>query len=265
MMVGTRRLTVAVAAGLALADASIVTLALPPILDRLHTTVFGVAAVIGVYTLVLAATLPGAAALVRRRGAWSVGAGGALTMALASIACGAAGTLALLLAARAVQAAGAAALLAAAFPLVRGRGDGERLWLAVSVFGTATGPALGGLLTQLLDWRAIFFAQAPVAFAGAAACAGGRTLVMPGALRRPWPSPRRGAALALLAASLTAVLFLLVLLLVAGWALSPLAAALTVSVLPATAVLAHALAHRIPGGEPARAPLGCLLLAAGTA
>ena len=45
----------ALAAGIALADGSIVTLALPEILQDLDTTVEGVAAVIGVYTVVLAA------------------------------------------------------------------------------------------------------------------------------------------------------------------------------------------------------------------
>ena len=48
---------IAIAAGLALADASVVTLALPDLLVDLHTTVEGVAAVIGVYTIVLAITL----------------------------------------------------------------------------------------------------------------------------------------------------------------------------------------------------------------
>ena len=55
----------AVAAGLGLADASIVTLALPDILSDLDTTVEGVAAVIGVYTVVLAALLVPAERLAR--------------------------------------------------------------------------------------------------------------------------------------------------------------------------------------------------------
>ena len=52
-----RHILLAVAAGLALADASIVTLALPQLLHELDTTVEGVASVLGVYTVVLAATL----------------------------------------------------------------------------------------------------------------------------------------------------------------------------------------------------------------
>jgi phosphopantothenoylcysteine decarboxylase/phosphopantothenate--cysteine ligase len=60
-MKGLRRALVALAAGLALADASIVALALPPILAEMDTTITGVAAIIGVYALVLALALPAAA------------------------------------------------------------------------------------------------------------------------------------------------------------------------------------------------------------
>ena len=53
-MAGLRRALVAIAAALALADASIVALALPPILVEFDTTITGAAAIIGVYALVLA-------------------------------------------------------------------------------------------------------------------------------------------------------------------------------------------------------------------
>ena len=55
--VRVRTILIAIAAGLALADASIVTLALPELLSELDTTVQGVAAVLGVYTVVLAVAL----------------------------------------------------------------------------------------------------------------------------------------------------------------------------------------------------------------
>ncbi|MGH2948468.1 MAG: hypothetical protein ACRDPC_19785, partial [Solirubrobacteraceae bacterium] len=58
----------ALAVALALADASIVTLALPPILGELDVSVEGVAAVLGSYTLALALALPAAAWLRRRVG-----------------------------------------------------------------------------------------------------------------------------------------------------------------------------------------------------
>jgi len=119
----------ALAAGVALADGSIVTLGLPQILDDLDTTVEGVAAVIGVYTVVLAvALLP----LERAASAFSVralGAGGLGLMALASVACALASGLTVLLVARGAQALGGAAGLVAVFPILGGgEGPGRRLW-----------------------------------------------------------------------------------------------------------------------------------------
>src|SRR3954468_19868615 len=83
-------LILAVSAGLALADASIVALALPALLRELDTTVEGVAAVLGVYVLVLALALPGAAVLERRHGAARVGSAGLALFGAASILCAAA-------------------------------------------------------------------------------------------------------------------------------------------------------------------------------
>nr|MBA3263157.1 MFS transporter [Thermoleophilaceae bacterium] len=95
-----RRALIAIAAGLALADASVVTLALPQLLLELDTTVEGVAAVIGVYTAVLALGLPLSAALHSR----ATGVAGALLFAAASIGCASSNSLELLLVMRALQA-----------------------------------------------------------------------------------------------------------------------------------------------------------------
>src|ERR687897_589423 len=84
---GVRRALIAIAAGLALADAAVVILALPPLLIELDTTVEGVAAVIGVYTAVLALALPLAAWLRPRVGDRVLGAGGFPVFAVASAPC----------------------------------------------------------------------------------------------------------------------------------------------------------------------------------
>jgi hypothetical protein len=240
------------AAGLALADASIVTLGLPPIIDELNGSVQQAAAVLGSYTLVLAVTLPLAA---RSRGSWrELAMGGALVFAVASLVCGLAGSLGLLLAARSVQAAGAAALL------VGGGGSGRRAWSAAAIFGFAAGPALGGLLTQAIDWRAIFLVQVPVALVAAAAAwrSPRRARAFRAAARPSWPLGP-AIALALLSAALVGVLFLLVLMLVTGWAVTPLAAAAAVSVLPVAALTAS----RVGGPPRVRAATGALLVAGG--
>jgi predicted MFS family arabinose efflux permease len=261
------RLVVAVAAALALADASIVTLALPRLLTEFDATVEGVAAVIGVYTIVLALGLLPAEALRRRTGGGPLGAFGLVVFAAACLGCAAAPSLEALLALRALQAVGGAAALVAAFELLDAgapSSPGRGLWNAAAIGGLAAGPALGGILTQALDWRAIFAAQIPLAVAGAAVFVRGRTRVAgppPAARRGQRPAARRAMlALALASAALTAVLFLLVLLLVAGWNLSPIGAAVTVSVLP----LAALAASRAHGDARARAATGCLLIAAGT-
>jgi predicted MFS family arabinose efflux permease len=259
-----QRLLLAVAAGLALADASIVTLALPRLLSDLHATVEGVAAVIGVYTVVLAAALMPAERLRRRVGSADLGAGGLVLFAAACAGCAAAGSLELLLLLRAVQALGAAAALVAAFDLLdAGRQDapGRRLWTAAAVVGFASGPAIGGLLTQVFDWRAIFIVQVPVGVAGAFAARASAAPATPEPPQDEAPLERGPAiALALLSAALTAVLFLLVLLLVAGWNEEPAVAALAVSVLPLAA-----LATRNAEGNPRMlAATGCVLVAAGT-
>ena len=163
-MGGTRRALVAVAAGLALADASIVALALPPILAEMHTTITGVAAVIGVYALVLAAAIwPASRVRVGPVGLRALrgGVAGLRRRRLARCAArlprraggGRRGG-----ADRGVRAAG------------RGRVPiGRRLWLGAALIGTAAGPAIGGALTEAFDWRAIFIVQAPIALAAAAA------------------------------------------------------------------------------------------------
>jgi MFS family permease len=264
-------LAVAVAAGIALADASIVTLGLPSILVELNATVEGVALVLGVYTAVLAITLLPAAALARRIGDAHIGAAGMALFCVASLGCGASDSLGLLLVLRGVQAIGAAGALVACFHLLAGGtpGPGRRMWVAASVFGIAVGPALGGALTQAFSWRAIFLAQAPIVLPGLVvawrvarteSAAEVKREDLADLERGDSPLPIRPAiALALLSASLTAVIFLVVLLLVSGWSIEPLAAALAVSVLPVAALISS----RLPGGAESRAVAGCLLVSGG--
>ena len=256
-----RAYVLAIAAGLGLADASIVTLALPNLLRDLDTTVEGVAAVIGVYTVVLAITLIPFERAASAFSVRAVGAGGFALFAVASAACAGADDLTGLLVARCAQAVGAAAGLATVFDLLGGAGPGRRLWLGAAVFATALGPAAGGALTEAFNWRAIFVFQVPVAAAGAIA-------VLAGPARAPTPpeperperfAPRPALALALVSAALAAVLFLLVLLLVAGWSVTPLSAAAAVTVIP-VAALAGA---RLRGDPRTRAAAGCALVGGG--
>ena len=259
-----RSLVLAVAAGLVLADASIVTLALPDVLRELDTTVEGVAAVIGVYTIVLAVALLPAERIARHAGPARTAGAGFLIFAIASLACGLAGSLGFLLVARGVQAVGGAAALLGVFALLVGGGGDHartrRLWLGVAVLSTAIGPALGGALTEVFSWEAIFLAQVPVALAAAALCLQRADETFIAWEPRPFPLgrdvARAGIALALISAALTAVLFLLVLLLVAGWNVTPLRAALAVTVIPLGALLGA----RVEGDAQTKAAAGLSLI-----
>jgi predicted MFS family arabinose efflux permease len=253
---------VAIAAGLALADASIVTLALPDLLTDLHTTIEGVAAVIGVYTVVLALALIPAWHLAQHVGYRTIGIAGFALFAAASVVCAESDTLTTLLVGRGLQAVGGAAGLVAAFALMHtGDQPQRRLWLAAAVLSTAVGPALGGLLTQLFDWQAIFEAQVPLALVGVVACILEPPVpAEPQAAERVRPKFSPAAALAFVSAALTGVLFLLILLLIAGWNVEPIAAAAVVTALPIGALGGS----QIRGGSATtRAAAGCLLVAGG--
>jgi hypothetical protein len=259
-MTRRRSAAAAVGAGLALADASVVVLALPPILTEFDASVQAAVAVIGAYTLALAVAVPITMSFHRRHRDAPLAALGMLGFALAGAGCGVAGAIAPLVALRAAQGAAAAVVLVGAFELLGAGGAGSagrRAWVAAAVFGAAIGPALGGALTVLLDWRAIFLVQAPVVAAAAVACWEPARAGAPAAGRAPVTAT--AVCLALLSAALTGVLFLAVLLLIFGWGLSPLAAAAVVSVLP----LAALLGTRLPGDHAARAIVGSALVGIG--
>src|SRR4029079_8402219 len=77
---------------------------------------------------------------------------------------------------------------------------------------------------------------------------------------RPLPDSGPAIALALVSAALTGVLFLLILLLVAGWNVAPLAAAAAVTGLPVGALIGSRATR---GGAVSRSAAGCLLVGAG--
>jgi len=87
----------------------------------------------------------------------------------------AAGGLEELVGSRIVQAVGSsmtmangAAIVAASFPPSQ-RGTGLGIMVATVGAGFACGPVLGGVLVEVLDWRAIFWTRAPLGLVGAAA------------------------------------------------------------------------------------------------
>ena len=114
--------------------------------------------------------------------------GGLVVFTVASLASALAGSAAALFAARAAQGAGAALLSPAALSILvttfregRERTAALGAWGAVGGAGAAVGVLLGGALTELVDWRAIFFINLPIGLALAA----GALHVVPADATRP--------------------------------------------------------------------------------
>ena len=276
----------AVTVAMVLADSAVVTLALPDILAHLDTTVGWVAWVLIAYNIVLGlAAVPAAMLLRHPRARPQVLTGvGIAVFAAASAACAAAGTIEILLAARCAQALGGALALVGCLVLLvaeQGERRGLSTWITAGVVGTATGPVLGGLLTEAISWQAIFVVQVPFAVLAVPAALQVRHFTHP---RSPAPADgregdgevitdslhhrpaiRANLTQALLSAALTAALFLLVLLLVQGWRHSPATAALTVSVVPIAALAAAPVARLFRTPHHVEVAVGCFLVAGGLA
>jgi MFS family permease len=251
--------------GLVLADSSVVTIALPEILARYDVEVATLAWALTSYNLALALAALPAAFLARRRPTRVFGAGIVL-FAAASLVCAFASSFELLVAARAVQGVAGAAVVCGALDLLADAAGGDapaaRTWALAGVIGAAVGPAAGGVLTQLLGWESIFLLQAPVALFALLTLRGIRAA----RTREPVERPHVGAnaALLLVSGALVAALFLLVLLLINGWRLEPLAAGLVVTVMPLAAIAA-ARGGRAITPLWARTASGTILIAGGLA
>ena len=175
-----------------------------------------------------------------------------------------------------MQAIGGALAVTAALELLPATVGSERraavVWASAGATGAALGPAVGGILTELVSWQSIFLLQVPMALAAAvpilavAQPRGGDRDHRAGAAPRPAARTcSANLALAMVSAAIAAALFLLVLLLIEGWRLSPIGAAIVVSVMPLAALLGSP--PRRPGrvGAGARAAAGAILLAGGLA
>ena len=149
-------------------DALVVVTALPAIQRDLHAGLSTLEWTVNAFTLAFAAGIITAAALGDRLGRRRIFTLGLTLFTIASAACAIAPTAGLLVAARAVQGLGAAmvmplslTLLASAFPPER-RGAIIGIWGGIGGLAVASGPLVGGAVTQGLDWHWIFWVNVPI-------------------------------------------------------------------------------------------------------
>jgi EmrB/QacA subfamily drug resistance transporter len=167
----TRRWTliaVCVTTFMLLLDITIVNVALPSIQRRLTADLTGLQWVVDAYALALAALILTAGALADRFGRRLLFMFGVVVFTSASLLCGLAWNITALDVARGLQGVGGAALFATALALIGYEYRGADRFGAIAVWGAtvgaavASGPLVGGILTDALGWRWVFFVNVPV-------------------------------------------------------------------------------------------------------
>jgi EmrB/QacA subfamily drug resistance transporter len=154
-----------------LLDLTIVNIAIPNMITRLHASLDDVLWVINAYALVLAVLVITAGRLGDLIGPRTLFFAGVVVFTAASVACGLSPSAGWLIGFRAVQGLGAAMLMPQTLTIITNtfpperRGAAFGVWGAVAGVATIAGPTLGGLLVTAFDWRYIFFVNLPIGVA----------------------------------------------------------------------------------------------------
>ena len=179
-------------------DGTIVTVALPAIQRALSFSATGLTWVLNGYLIAFGGLLLLAGRLGDLAGRKRVFLAGIAVFAAASLVCGLAPTPLALVAARVVQGAGGALVTAVSLGMIvalydqpRERGRALAAYSFVGAAGASLGLTLGGVLTQTIGWRWIFFVNVPIAVAAAGPCRSG-----PGRRSRQGTARGRGRRLA---------------------------------------------------------------------
>jgi EmrB/QacA subfamily drug resistance transporter len=153
-------------------DSLIVITALPAMQRDLHVGLSTLQWTVNSYGIAFAAGIITAAALGDRFGRRRVFVAGLALFTLSSAACALAPDASLLIAARTVQGLGGATVMPLSLTILTGAYPIERRGFIVGVSGglaglaVASGPLVGGALTQGIDWHWIFWANVPLGVVG---------------------------------------------------------------------------------------------------
>lgn len=156
-------------------DQTVVSVALPTMAHDLPLTASGQQWVVNAYVLAMAGLVAIGGKLGDRFGQVSTFRAGVILFFLASAACGLTPRGAVgeswMIAARAAQGVGAAlmmpisAVIVMAAFAVQERGRAMAIYVGLSQVFLAVGPLLGGILTQQVSWRSVFWLNVPVGIA----------------------------------------------------------------------------------------------------
>ena len=157
---------------LTLADATVMSVAVPLIIRRLEGSVISVSWVMNGYNLVLTVLFLTMGRLADRYGHKLLFVLGLALFTAASLFCARSASVDALIAWRVVQAVGAAAVVPTALALLLQAFPEDRQGFAAGLFGAlssaaaAAGPVLGGILVQRWGWPAVFWFNIPVGALG---------------------------------------------------------------------------------------------------
>ena len=153
-------------------DVTIVNVALPSIQRDLNVSLSGLQWTIDAYILVLASLLMAAGSTADRLGRRRTFQTGLVVFTAGSLLCSLAPGLGWLIAFRMVQAVGASMLNPVAMSIItnvftqpRERARAIGVWGGVVGISLGLGPVVGGVLTETVGWRAIFWINIPIGIA----------------------------------------------------------------------------------------------------
>ncbi|MDQ1749383.1 MAG: hypothetical protein QOE71_439 [Pseudonocardiales bacterium] len=153
-------------------DNTIVNVALPSIRRELGASVSGLQWIVDAYTVVLASLLILSGSTADRLGRRRTFQTGLVLFTLGSLLCSVAPGLGWLVAFRMLQAVGGSMLNPVAMSIItnvftdpRERARAIGVWGGVIGLSIGIGPVVGGLLTETLSWRAVFWINVPIGVA----------------------------------------------------------------------------------------------------
>ncbi|MBW6410868.1 MFS transporter [Clostridium weizhouense] len=153
---------------MALLDTTVVNISLPKMTEYFNTTMDHISWVVNAYNLATAVILVTASRLSDQFGRKKLFIAGVFLFTISSLLCGISNSLQALILFRTLQGLAAAFVVTVAMPLSIEIFPPEKrktimaLWGAFAGLAAASGPSIGGIITQFFNWRYIFFINIPI-------------------------------------------------------------------------------------------------------